>query len=190
VTLELGDVAGTCVFCGSGTTQGHHKKIISDNFTAGNRLCDGDVVCPECKHVYNDRLYKNAWVAACSWFKELKRVDTKDTLLNPPEPPFGIYITQTWKTQGWINIIDRVQESRTNYIIGFDYDIINVDTQKLGEYCNLVTELLEKKIMKTELQTGQFKAKSYEKLGYDMELIEKIKTLVGNPLWNLAIFVS
>lgn len=150
----------------------------------------GDVVCPECNHIYTDRIYKNAWVSTESEFRELKRADIKQVLLFPPEPPFVIYITQTWKTQGWLNLINRVQESKTNYIIGFDYSLILVNTVKLEEHCTLIASIIERKITKTELQTGQFKAKSYEKLGYNFELIEKLKLLVGNPLWNLAIFVS
>mgnify|MGYP000906716640 CR=1 FL=1 len=187
---EPGTVSGTCVFCGCETDNGHSRKVISDNFTAWDRLGSGDVVCPGCNHIYTTRLYKNMWAVNETEFRELKKVDLKQVLLTPPKPPFIIYLTQTYKTQGWLNLINRVQESKTNYVIGFDYNLIRVDTKKLEEYCNLITELLEKKIMKTELSTGQLKAKSYEKLGYDMELIEKIKTLVGNPLWDLTIFVS
>lgn len=165
--------------------------MISDNFTAWDRLGYGDVVCPACNHVYTDPTYrKKAWVVTKSTFAEIKRENAKVLLLNPPEPPFVIYLTMTWKKQGFVNIMNKVQESKKNYSIGLDYELIEVNTSKLEEYCTLITDLLEKKITKTELQTGQLKPKSYEKLGYDMELIEKIKTLAGNPLWNLAIFVS
>jgi CRISPR type IV-associated protein Csf1 len=191
VTLELGNVAGTCVFCGCDTERGYSNTLISSNFTAGDRLGGGNTVCPECLYVYNEPTYrKRAWVVTESTFAEVKRENAKELLLNPPDPPFVIYLTQSWKKQGFVNLINRVQESKSNYTIGLDYDLIEVNTEKLEEYCTLISEILEKKVTKTELSTGQFKAKSYEKLGYDMELIEKIKTLVGNPLWNLAIFVS
>lgn len=170
---------------------GYPKKVISDNFTAWDRLGGGEVVCPECYHVYTDPTYrKRAWVVTSTTFDEVKRENAKALLLNPPDPPFVIYLTQTWKVQGFVNLINRVQQSTTNYTIGLDYKLIEVNTSNLAEYCNIISEILEKKVTKTELQTGQFKAKSYEKLGYDMELIEKIKQLAGNPLWDLAIFVS
>lgn len=186
-----GSIQGTCVFCGCESDNGHPKKIISDNFTAWDRLAGGNVVCPECNHVYTEPTYrKKAWVVTESTFTEVKRENAKELLLNPPEPPFVIYLTQSWKKQGFVNLINRVQESQTDYIIGLDYELIEVNTKTLEKYCTLIAELLEKKIMKTELSTGNFKAKSYEKLGYDIGLVEKIKILVGNPLWNLAIFVS
>jgi CRISPR type IV-associated protein Csf1 len=190
IETEPGCFSGECILCGLETDKGH-KAELKDTFTAYDLIQGGSCICPECWHVYNEQMYrKKAWVVTASTFTEIKRDGAKELLLNPPEPPFVIYLTQTWKKQGWLNLINRVQESKTNYTIGLDYDLVEVNTQKLGEYCNLIVELLEKKIMKTELQTGQLKAKSYEKLGYDMELIEKIKMLVGNPLWNLAIFVS
>lgn len=190
ITPDQGDLTGSCILCGLETVHGH-KAELKDTFTAYDLIQGGSCICPECWHVYNEQMYrKKAWVVTPLTFLEVKRDGAKELLLNPPEPPFVIYLTQTWKKQGWLNLINRVQESRTNYVIGLDYDLIEVNTTKLEEYCTLISELLEKKIMKTELHTGQLKAKSYEKLGYDMELIEKIKTLVGNPLWNLAIFVS
>lgn len=190
VETEKGTLLGSCIFCGLETSRGH-KAELKDTFTAYDLIQGGSCICPECWHVYNEQMYrKKAWVVTLSTFAEVKRDGAKELLLNPPEPPFVIYLTQTWKKQGWLNLINRVQESQTDYTIGLDYDLIEVNTQKLDEYCTLIGELIEKKIMKTELQTGQIKAKSYEKLGYDMELIEKIKILVGNPLWNLAIFVS
>ncbi len=190
ITPDQGNISGSCIFCGLETEKGH-KAELKDTFTAYDLIQGGSCICPECWHVYNEQMYrKKAWVVTQVYFNEIKREDAKYVLLHPPDPPFVIYLTQTWKKQGWINLINRVQESQTYYMIGLDYELVEVNTSKLEEYCNLITDLLEKKIMKTELSTGQFKAKSYEKLGYDMELIEKIKTLVGNPLWNLAIFVS
>lgn len=190
IDLEQGTLAGSCILCGLETSHGH-KAELKDTFTAYDLIQGGSCICPECWHVYNEQMYrKKAWVVTPSTFTEVKRDGAKELLLNPPEPPFVIYLTQTWKKQGWLNLINRVNMSKTDYTIGLDYDLIEVNTQKLEEYCTLISEILEKKIMKTELQTGHFKSKSYEKLGYDMELIEKIKILVGNPLWNLAIFVS
>jgi len=190
ITPDQGAFAGSCIFCGLDTKHGH-KAELKDTFTAYDLIQGGSCICPECWHVYNEQMYrKKAWVVTQSTFCEVKRGGAKELLLNPPEPPFVIYLTQTWKKQGWLNLINRVQESKTNYTIGLDYDLIEVNPVKLDEYCNIISEILEKKVTKTELQTGQFKAKSYEKLGYDIELIEKIKILVGNPLWNLAIFVS
>jgi CRISPR type IV-associated protein Csf1 len=190
IETEKGDLSGQCVFCGLDTIEGHEAKL-KVTFTAYDLIQGGSCICPECWHVYNEQMYrKKAWVVTPSEFTEVKRDAAKELLLNPPEPPFVIYLTQSWKKQGWINLINRVQHSKSNYTIGLDYDLVEVSTEKLRDYCELITELLEKKMTKTELSTGQFKAKSYEKLGYDIVLMEKIKTLAGNNLWNLAIFVS
>jgi len=187
---EQGTLTGSCIFCGLETNTGHKAKL-KDTFTAYDLVQGGSCICPECWHMYNEQMYrKKAWVVTPSTFTEVKRDGAKELLLNPPDPPFIIYLTQSWKKQGWINLINRVQESRTDYTIGLDYELVEVNTSKLEEYCALITELLEKKITKTELSTGNFRAKSYGKLGFDIELMEKIKMLAGNPLWNLAIFVS
>lgn len=187
---DQGTLTGSCILCGRETAYGH-KAELKDTFTAYDLIQGGSCICPECWHVYNEQMYrKKAWAVTHETFTEVKRDGAKELLLNPPDPPFVIYLTQTWKKQGWLNLINRVQESKTDYTIGLDYDLIEVNTEKLKEYCDIITDILEKKITKTELSTGNFKAKSYEKLGYDIELIEKIKTLAGNPLWDLAIFVS
>ena len=190
ITPEPGTITGICILCSIETEQGHKAKL-KDTFTAYDLIQGGSCICPECWHVYNEQMYrKKAWAVTPSTFTEVKRDGAKELLLNPPEPPFVIYLTKTWKKQGWLNLINRVQESQTDYTIGLDYDLIEVNTEKLNEYCTLISELLEKKITKTELSTGKLKAKSYEKLGYDKELIDKVIQLAGNPLWDLAIFVS
>lgn len=187
---EQGTLTGSCIFCGLETSTGHKAKL-KDTFTAYDLVQGGSCICPECWHMYNEQMYrKKAWVVTLETFSEVKRDGAKELLLNPPDPPFIIYLTKSWKKQGWINLMNRVQESRTDYTIGLDYELVEVNTSKLEEYCTLITELLEKKITKTELSSGNFRAKSYEKLGFDIELMEKIKMLAGNPLWNLAIFVS
>lgn len=152
ITPDPGVLTGSCILCGLDTECGH-KAELKDTFTAYDLIQGGSCICPECWHVYNEQMYrKRAWVVTPSEFTEIKKNMMKEILIYPPAPPFVIYLTQTWKKQGWLNLINRVQESRTNYVIGLDYELIEVNTEKLEEYCNLISEILEKKIMKTELR--------------------------------------
>ena len=190
IPLEYGKLSGNCIFCGLHTDYGHPVKL-KTNFTGYPYLQAGEVICPFCYELYNNEEYrKNMWLVTEERFRVFKRVEAKEILLSHSPVPFAIYLTKTWKKQGWITLMNRVNYNTKKFFVGFDYDVVLVEREKLTEYFDLISELLEKKISKTELATGQLKVRSLEKIDIDITLKDKITMLAGNKLWELCLFIS
>lgn len=188
IETEHGSATGICILCGQYTETGHPPKLL-DSFTAYERIMGGDAICPYCNHMYTEQLYrKQSWVVSETEFRTLKRDNIKPLLLNPPEPPFTIYLTQTWKKQGWLNLINRSNGSRSYYVVGMDYDMIWVDASVLERYLRDIDRWLELGLIKSELSTGNIRNKMYGTV--PIEDIIEIKNRVGNPLWNLAVYIQ
>jgi hypothetical protein len=190
ISHENGNIMGNCIFCGQYTDQGYYAKLKA-NFTGYPYLQAGEVICPFCYEMYNNEEYrKNMWIATNEEFRFFKRAEAKEILLSTLLTPFAIYLTKTWKKQGWITLMNKINYDTKNFFVGFDYDVILVERKKLIEYLSLISELLEKKISKTELATGQLKVRSFEKIDMDLELQRRIAMLAGDKLWELCLFVS
>jgi len=188
--IESGNIKGRCIFCGQYSNQGHQAKL-KTKFTGYPYLQSGDVICPFCFELYNNEEYrKSMWIVSNNEFKFFKRADAKEILLSQLSVPFAIYLTKTWKKQGWITLMDKLNYNAEKFFVGFDYDVIFVERKKMVEYFNLISELLEKKISKGELATGQLKVKSFEKINMDLKLQRRIALLAGDKLWELCLFVS
>ena len=130
------------------------------------------------------------WFVTEHEFKFFKRTEAKQILLNDLEVPFAIYLTKTWKKQGWIRLMDKLNYSSDTFFVGFDYDIVLVERKKLNEYFSLLSKLLAKKIPKSELATGELKPKSLEKIDMDTDLLARIRFLSGDKLWSLCLYIS
>ena len=190
ILAEKGDISGNCIFCGEHTDVGHQANL-KTNFTGYQYLQAGDAICPYCYNLYNDNTYrKNMWYVTKGQFKTFKRAEAKAILLSELEIPFAIYLTKTWKKQGWISLTGGVNYDTERFFVGFDYDVVFVEREKLTGYLNLSSELLEKKISKTELQMGRLKVRSFEKIGMDFDLQRKIAMLAGDKLWELCLFLA
>jgi len=183
------DIIGRCVFCGTYTEAGYPAKL-KTNFTGYSYLQAGEVICPYCYELYNNEQYrKNMWFVTEHEFKFFKRTEAKQILLNDLEVPFAIYLTKTWKKQGWIRLMDKVNYSLDTFFVGFDYDVILVKRKKLNKYLSLLSELLAKKIPKSELVTGELKPKSLEKIDMNKNLLAHIKLFSGDKLWSLCLYI-
>lgn len=187
--IDAGTREGRCIFCGLSSDYGHQAKL-KTNFTGYSYLQAGEIICPYCFELYNNNEYrKNMWVVTNDEFRLFKRAEAKEILLNQLSTPFAIYLTKTWKKQGWITLMNKINYDSKNFFVGFDYDVILVEREKLVEYLNLISELLNLKISKTELQIGQLKVRSFERINMDFELQRRIAMLAGDKLWDLCLFI-
>jgi len=187
INPDVGDILGNCIFCGRYTYAGFPAKL-KENFTAYEYLQSGEVLCPQCYHMYNENEYrKSMWYVTQDTFQKIKRDNVKSLLLSPPEPPFAIYLTKTYKKQGWISLMNRVNFNRNSFILGFDYDVITV-TPKIHEYNDAIEKLVEQKVTKQELLTGHFKPHRYDKI--DHGIIRTVQKNIGNPLWEVCIWMN
>jgi len=85
--------------------------------------------------------------------------------------------------------MDKVNYNSDTFFVGFDYDVILVKRKKLNKYLSLLSELLAKKIPKSELVTGELKPKSLEKIDMDKDLLTHIKLFSGDKLWSLCLYI-
>ena len=190
VQVQLGTLKGNCIFCGQHTDYGHPGKL-KTKFTGYSYLQSGEVICPYCYELYNNEEYrKKMWLATEHEFKTFKRNEAKEILLSSLPVPFAVYLTKTWKKQGWITLMDKVNYSTETFFVGLDYDIVFVEKQRLIEYLSLIQNLLEQGVTKKELATGQLRVRSLERIGMDRSLWDKIAMLAGDKLWDLCLFIS
>jgi hypothetical protein len=115
-------------------------------------------------------------------------------LLEPPEPPFAVYVTRGGQKQGHIGLINYVSFSRGRYYIGSDWQdrpfIVSQD-ELLG-FDPLIRFLREEKVSKEALRTGGFTMKQWERAmkgGYE----DKLRAAQGNAgsfAWEVMVHVA
>lgn len=102
--LPTGDQTGVCYICATETDHGQ-RRAPSDAFTAWAACAVGDVLCPSCAATLGWRDVRMfPWLATPDGVRFVGRGDRGwmwDVLIDPPEPPFAIYITQGGQKQGW-----------------------------------------------------------------------------------------
>lgn len=172
-----------CMVCKQ-QTEKTTKPVFSDNFTSWNLLADGDGLCDVCQEVTHDQRYrKSNWILENGKVEFFKRDSMLEILKRTKKAPFIIYLTETFKKQGFFNIMSRPNYNNDKFIVGFDYDLIKVDTSKISEFESTAREAREKKFSKTELLTEP-KTHHWE----FEELCKKIKTYKRDQLWRLVVF--
>ena len=169
--------------CGFETERGHDIDL-SDNFTAWNLLQEGNVICEHCYSLLRNQNYRRkSWVADSHGVRFLQRGEILDALLDPPKPPFAIYITKTGKKQGFLHLINRPNYSRERFFIAFDDSLVFVERGKLREMVEVARRARRLKFGKAEL-LGDIKVKHWE----HRELCEKILSFSKNPVWEVVVY--
>jgi len=177
-----GNSKGTCVLCGRETDKGHPVKF-SANFTAWSLLGAGNCICERCYTIVNDQTYRRkSWVATTDGIQFLTRKDVLPTLLDPPEPPFAIYVTKSGKKQGFLQLMNRVSTSRDTYYVAFEDSLIFVDRMKIKEMAEVAKEARKLKFTKSDLVNPSVKRWEHE------GLCEKILRYRSNPLWEVVVY--
>ena len=147
-----GDREGTCCLCGHETVFGFKKKF-GGNFTAGPEVSMGTVICEQCIHLIkmSNELRRSMWLITESAFKKFKKADAKDIVLNLPDEPFFLYLTNTWQKVGWVKMLNQINYGSKGLICCcVDYDTHFVEIKKLQELFKFVEVLRELKIPKDQ----------------------------------------
>ncbi|OPY23624.1 MAG: hypothetical protein A4E26_00738 [Methanobacterium sp. PtaU1.Bin097] len=189
---EPGELTGVCCLCGKQTEHGYKKKF-GANFTAGPEVSSGTVICEHCKPLIglSNELRRSMWIITESKFRKFKKDEAKDVLLNLPDEPFYLYLTNTWQKVGWIKMLNRVNNGKDGLICCcVDYDTYFVDLEVVKELFKLVEELRELKIPKTELESGELSMHYYRKLEHPRKTAKQLKKYAGNPVWKLAVYLN
>ena len=181
-----GDIEGPCIVCGRATEQGHEIDY-SANFTKWNLLQAGNCICPNCYELTRNQDYRRSmWVANKDGITRFKKEDMLDHILNPPEPPFGMYLTRTWQKQGFFKLINKVNYSRNSYFTALDMQVIRVNLELARKMAELGQKLREKKVTKVELESGELSAHRYKEI--DLSLVEQVKKYSKQKLWSLIVY--
>lgn len=192
-----GDLEGTCCICGTETQYGHKKKF-GGNFTCADYVSQGNVICPDCKHlVDNSNTYRRTmFLLTEDEFITFKKNEAKDIVFNLPNKPFYIYLTKTWQKIGWIRM-NEVYNMDNKGVINFlvDYDIVRVDLSTLKELCTTLEELRELKIPKSVLEKGDLEMHHYKKVVAEKgrlkarEIISWLHKEYKTPAFDLALYL-
>jgi len=188
---EVGDIAGRCTICGEMVSNGL-KPDFGANFTAGEYLQAGECLCPDCAAAYrNQDFRRKMWVVNPAAWREFKHAGARAVLLDPPEPPFAIYLTRTWKRQGWLLLVNRVNTSRESYVVAEDFRLVTVDRPRLRELSERADFYLrEEGLSKTALISGRISVAQFRRLSEPREMKAEVEELARDPLWEVAVWYS
>jgi len=192
IPIEDGEIEGDCCLCGTHTTKGFQKKF-GANFTAASEISQGNVICPSCKPLttLSNELRRSMWLVTPNEYKRFKKDEAKEILLNLPDEPFYLYLTNTWQKVGWIKLLQKQNKNKEGLICCcMDYDTYFITLNEIRELFELVEELRELKIPKTELESGELSMHHYRKLETPRETSQRLKCYAGNPIWKLCVYLN
>jgi len=190
-----GNIKGICVVCNNKTEQGLPlKECVSDNFTGWSYFFSGNCMCPECAFLFSDQTFRRkSWVASPQEFRTFKNDEAQQIMFKPPEPPFFIHIAKTGQKQTWLSCIHRVAHNPHKYFFSHEkYDVpILFEQHKAEIYIQTIAEAMQKGLSKTELTTGEFNTKTWQKAiegGY-RDFLRELTKFKGDILWEVMVDV-
>ena len=157
-----------CYLCGKEITEGFPRKtVIKPTFTdvPYARAPRSQTVCAECTFCLSNKpLRMYSILASPNQLKHPIRGEWRDTLLNPPEPPFVLVLATSG--QKWLHFKGRVNFKRDDYWILLEEMVIQVNRAKLANLL-LVIEQLYTTFTKDEIRTGNYNVSRIKVFGID-----------------------
>lgn len=193
VKIDKGKKSGMCVFCGFHTDEGFEAEF-PQTFISFDRVAEGDTICPYCYHIFkHPEFRRNSWLVTQNSFRFLSdRNEILNVLLESPKEPWMLYITKSRRKHGWIQIVNILNNSREQYIVGYDEIILMIQRSDFRSLINAIRRLREAKIPKSEIFTADFSASSMRKI-LDKKLSDSlniIRMYSHSPILDLALFLS
>jgi len=193
---QNGGITGICVLCGKETNYGFKAKdVVSNNFSGWGYMYSGNCFCPVCAYLFSDQVFRHkSWVASEKEFQTFKNDEALKVLLNPPEPPFFIYIAKIGQKQSWLSCLHKVAQSRKNYFIAHEkYDVaIPIQRSEAAKFAKNAQLALDYGITKAELLSGEFHPKTYRLAleGGHESFLNELKGYRKNLTWEVIVDVS
>ncbi len=184
----------TCWLCGGETgSQGMPtKKGIRPTFTdhsyargqGSKSLCAGCAFCLSMRELRNYSI-----LASPAGLRHPTRADWRETLLNPPEPPFVMCLAVSG--QKHLSFKAPVNLDRRMFTVMLEEQAIHVMPEKL-EYLLEAVEALYIYFSKQEITTGRYSQHRIKECGLRQweELEGRLEYWRGRPLFDLALFVA
>jgi len=197
-----------CFYCGGVCGEDYSvKKYVKDTFTnrdivrrpASQFICGGCVACFEDRDItlINGEQRSNQWTRLYSWvFTRTSQTaatmghlkELTETILNPPEAPFGIVLATSGQKQLLFRSL--IAWSRDNFPIMLEDEIITVSRKNLKEKLNLAKMVIAA-IGKPSLS----KMENYHAIRYydyygNVGSFLLWKEEMHNPINRLALYLS
>ena len=185
-----------CYVCGNATSVGH-REAPSDVFTAWADIYSGDVLCEWCHGALHHRPHRMfSWMASLAGVRFQTKDDRGwllDALLSPPDFPCAFYLTRGGQKQAWITLHRYVTHSQNTMWVGTDWTSrpVLINRAWIDWNLPLLRRVRGVGLSKQKLLSGQFTMKDLERamLGGWMEDIDSCRRLVGNPKWEVLVYV-
>src|SRR5579875_526103 len=156
-----GRTRGRCFVCGRETERGHAESP-SDTFLAWSEIGEGTVHCEWCWAVMKDRRYRaQSWVATQGRVEfhagAAGRPAMRRIIMDPPDPPYAVYLTRRGQKQSWLGIVHHVSLTRQRMWVGTDWaGPVLLSSEWVGKQMPLVDSLRARKVSKAQLLSGVF----------------------------------
>jgi len=186
-----GELEGRCAFCFCETSKGFPlKKSVSEAFTDYSELHGSQVVCPHCYYFLKEpKFRKSCWAISQNTAVFLKKSEVVKYIEGPPQPPYAVYVTKTFKKHGWIRMMFRgVNYSRERIVVGYDTELVWFPRTWFLEVLELVRTAVAKGVSKKRLYSRTLTPRDLEKIGLD--LYESLKSIWGGLDYELAVYLA
>lgn len=194
--LRQGNIIGTCVLCSQTTESGiRSKDVISGNFTGWGYFYSGNCFCPICAYLFTEHTFRRkSWVVSRDEFRIFKNDEALDIILDPPNPPFFIYLAKIGQKQSWLTSLHKVSQSREIYFIAHEkYDVsIPIKRSEAAGFAENAKIALDYGITKTELLRGEFHPRTWRLAiegGYE-SFLNELKRHKKNLTWEVIVDVT
>lgn len=190
---EEGKLSGRCWLCGCETETGHpKKKIIKPTFTDHDLAAIpwSEVVCEHCAWALSYRELRNySILATCGQLYHPTRVQIREIILSPPEPPFLLAVAESG--QRWLHFKAKVNLSNKRFAVRMDnFDVI-VSPEQFKSLLEPIEEMYQT-FTKAEIESGNYQSHRIQSFG--MERWEKLEATIAptrkSSLFQLVLFVA
>lgn len=178
-----------CIFCAD-RVEGGYPAELPGNFMSQQWLQAGDGICVRCHgFLKSAEVRRNSWIIrgfemALDHLEPLKR--PLETILDPPEPPFRLYLTRMKRKHGWIRLLHNPALSRICFPVSYEEDLIRVNIEKVGEHYTLVSSLMDRGVTKRSLREG-LTPYEVKKRNITFQEVKEVEKNRRDPLWRLVV---
>ena len=177
--------AQACGLCGQGAPGKPSRQALKTSFTNLDEL-HSDWVCWACEACLNDRRTRSSVVAFGGEFRKLIRAEIWPLLLDPPEPPFVLYLTRQGKKHGLFR--QAVAGSREQFQLQCEELSALFRPRRYRGWMRLCAEMASAGCKRAELEVGRYSSWSYMKVGPDRLLAAEgvLREQRGSSKWDIV----
>ncbi|MEN2997777.1 MAG: hypothetical protein ABDH28_01890 [Brevinematia bacterium] len=186
------EIEGVCALCGPTLSPAFYplEEVVSDNFVYYNKV-RGNKLCQRCVEMWrDDRFRRSSFLATSNGVMFIKPKEAVQFLLSPTYP-FVIYLTKTYKKQGWLEGFRNISVSSNIFYIHTDFvGCVQTTWEEVKSLLTAVEKVISNKIPKTRLVSMD--VNTYKKiLEFGLEEEYKlIREYTNTPVLEVVMYVT